>query len=502
MINYTSSNQLSLSLFKHPFENELDPNNRWVLLADLIPWDKLAAVYAKKLDNTNGRKSVDIRHVIGALIVKHKLRLDDRGTIEMIQENIYLQYFCGLKKFTIKSIFDSSLFVDIRKRLGLQEFESFNKYIISKSEELKPHQARITKNNKKKKEEDDTSSTPNKGSLKIDATVSDQEIKFPTDIDLLNTSRENLERMIDKMYQAKKDKNKPRTYRRNARKSFLKISKKKRKSKNEIRKGIRIQLENVRRDINYVNDYIEKGRSNKLSKRDKEIFLTINKIYTQQKYMYDNKVSTHSNRIVSVFQPYVRPIPRGKARSNTEFGAKINVSLVNGFTRIDRLNWEAYNESEDVELQINNYYQTYACYPAETLADRIYLTRKNRKYFNELDIKTYGKPLGRPSKIKKTSKQKYRDRKKESKRNQVEGKFGQAKRGYGLNNIKARLQNTSESWISAIIFITNLQELLKVAKKYGYFFGQNLNSFFKILFCVFFQKNIFKNNLEPNYLIL
>jgi len=54
--------------------------------------------------------------------------------------------------------------------------------------------------------------------------------------------------------------------------------------------------------------------------------------------MYDNKLSTHPNRIVSVFRPSVHPIPRGKARNNTEFGAKLNVSLVNGFTRIDRIN--------------------------------------------------------------------------------------------------------------------------------------------------------------------
>ena len=148
MVNYTPSNQLSLSLFKHPFHQDLDKENRWVKLADLIPWDALASVYASKLRSNEGRKSVDIRHVLGALIVKHKLRLDDRGTIEMIQENIYLQYFCGLKEFTIKALFDPSLFVDIRKRLGGSEFEKFNKFVISKSEQIKPHQARIKKSKK------------------------------------------------------------------------------------------------------------------------------------------------------------------------------------------------------------------------------------------------------------------------------------------------------------------------------------------------------------------
>jgi len=198
---------------------------------------------------------------------------------------------------------------------------------------------------------------------------------------------------------------------------------------------------------------------------------------------------SHPNRIVSVYQPYVRPIVRGKAKANTEFGAKINLSEVEGFSRIDRLNWEAYNESEDIELQVENYNKTYGCYPAVLLADRIYLTRENRKYLKKLNIKIYGKPLGRPKKQEKTSAQKYHDRKMEAQRNHVEGKFGQGKRAYGLNNIMARTKETSESWINTIIFVMNLQKLLKVAEKYGYFLYSILKSQYQIPNLVFY-KNI------------
>ena len=196
--------------------------------------------------------------------------------------------------------------------------------------------------------------------------------------------------------------------------------------------------------------------------------------------MRENNKS-HPNRIISVYQPQVRPIVRGKAKANTEFGAKINLSEVEGFSRIDRLNWEAYNESEDVKLQVENFYNLYGCYPKVLLADRIYLTRENRKYLKSLNIKIYGNPLGRPKKQEKTSAQKYRDRKMEAQRNHVEGKFGQAKRGYNLNNIMARTKETSESWINTIIFVMNLQKLLKIAEKYGYFLYSIFKSIFKIL---------------------
>ena len=129
MIKYTPSNQLTLDCFSHPFDRDLSPQNRWVTLAELIPWDSLASIYAKSLSTTSGRQSIDARMVIGALIVKHKLGLDDRGTVTMISENIYLQYFCGLKSFQIEEPFHPTVFVDIRKRMGSDRFDSWNELI-------------------------------------------------------------------------------------------------------------------------------------------------------------------------------------------------------------------------------------------------------------------------------------------------------------------------------------------------------------------------------------
>lgn len=470
MINYTSQNQISLELFKHPFNTDLNPENRWVKLAALIPWDELAGIYAKNLQSDIGRKSVNIRIVIAAIIIKHKLKLDDRGTIEMIQENIYLQYFCGLPEFTHDPVFDASLFVDIRKRLGVTEFDQFNRKIIEKSEQLKPHQARIKRSKKDKDDKENKGNIPpNKGTLKVDATVADQEITFPTDIKLLNTSRENLERMIDLLYERELDGEKPRNYRRIARKNFLDFAKKKRKTKKEIRRGVKVQLQYVLRDLKIVDTLLSKpGRNAKLSKRDTKLLETIRTVYMQQKYMYDNKTHQYPERIVNIFQPHVRPIVRGKDKAKVEFGSKINISLVNGFTWIDRLSWEAYNEGTDVEKQVENFYQIYGCYPKYFLGDQIYLNRENRKYLKEKGIEIVGKPLGRPPKVNPlSSAKKYQKKKKAAERNQVEGKFGQGKRAYRLNNIQAKLAQTSESWISAIIFVMNLTKLLETGTKYG-----------------------------------
>ena len=253
MIKYTSSKQLTLENFKHPF-NELQEDNRWIILAGLVPWDELAGIYARNLHPGEGRLSVDIRMVIGALIIKHRLCLSDRDTVDMISENVYMQFFCGLPGFQKEKPFDASLFVDIRKRMGKAKFDEFNKAIIEKSEKIKPVRKRIIKKEKgespkpEEQEAEDQSTeasskgAKNKGKLKLDASVADQYITYPTDLKLLNRSREEAERIIDALYKRGGFEKKPRTYRRNARKEYLTIAKKRRPNSRKLRVAIGVYI--------------------------------------------------------------------------------------------------------------------------------------------------------------------------------------------------------------------------------------------------------------------
>jgi hypothetical protein len=177
--------------------------------------------------------------------------------------------------------------------------------------------------------------------------------------------------------------------------------------------------------------------------------------------MYKKNEHSCQNRIVSIHQPHVRPIVRGKAKAKVEFGAKIGVSLRDGFSRIDTLSWEAYNESTDLQKQCENYNSLHGYYPELVQADRIYLTLENRNWLKARNIRIIGKPLGRPHKEELTAYQKRKKRKEEAERNHIEGKFGQGKNGYELNKIKAKLQKTAESWIAAIFLVMNLVRLSK-----------------------------------------
>src|SRR5690606_20245317 len=96
-------------------------------------------------------------------------------------------------------------------------------------------------------------------------------------------------------------------------------------------------------------------------------------------------------------------------------------------------------------------------YPAEVLADQIYCTRENRKQLKLFDIRLAAKPLGRPSASA------VKNHVRPGERNPIEGKFGQGKIAYGLNLVRAKLADTSTSWIAAIALVLNLVKLTRVA---------------------------------------
>jgi transposase, IS5 family len=490
MIRYNSNSQLTIEEFKTPFQVKLDKRNRWVMLGDSLPWDSMASIYYRSMSSDMGAPAIDARIIIGAMIIKHKLKLDDREAIETIRENMYMQYFLGLKGYTYEDVFDRSLFTTLRYRLGADKFDAMSRQIILRSEgkdeeakkDIDDHSDDIT--TRKFDSDDDTLSSPakkgsheieskqteteqkpkqNKGILIVDATVADQMIAFPTDLGLLSKSREESENLIDELCKVLDINDKPRTYRRLARKQYLNVSKKKQKSNNEIRKAIGQQLRYLRRNLKSIDKILDTapGISFPLEYRDQKIFWVIQHIYNQQAKMYNEHTHSVENRIVNIYQPYVRPIVRGKDKAKVEFGAKLGVSIQNGYARINTLNWEAYNEGTDLKKQVEAYHRLNGCYPKVVITDKIYGTRENRLWLKELDIRYSGKPLGRPSAKLQTQYQKRKYRLEQGMRNQVEGKFGQGKNGYNLNKIRARAAKTSESWIAAIFFVMNIVKFSK-----------------------------------------
>ena len=478
MICVKDENQISL--FETPFENALDKNNRWINFSKIIPWDKVSSYYNQRMCNKNGAVTTDARIVLGALIIKHHESLSDEGTIEAIKENIYMQCFIGLPSFKTESVFAPSLFVEIRKRLGLDYWREINEIII--------------KHNAPNKKEDDepTDLQGNKGTINIDATIVDQDIQYPTDLGILNESREKLEELIGVIC-AKTGQARPRLYRIRARKQYLNVAKKKKRTHKIIRKAVGQQLNYVSRNLKKVELLLTDYNSTDwiFTKHELKYLQVIQEVYRQQREMHSVKTHSTANRIVSIHQPHVRPMVRGKAGANVEFGSKIGVCIHNGLTHLDNLSWDSYNETEDLKTSANNYKKRNGHFPAKINADQIYITRENRTWCKENNIQLNGKPLGRPT---EQTKERIKElRQAVGERNCVEGKFGQAKRWYGIGCIHAKLKTTSESMIGAIVVVLNLIRLLK---QHVYTLTENIFNKIKMVFLYLFYPKMFVGLFE------
>jgi hypothetical protein len=129
------------------------------------------------------------------------------------------------------------------------------------------------------------------------------------------------------------------------------------------------------------------------------------------------------------------------------------MSIMNGVTFLEDLSWDAFNEGTRLISTIENYKRRFGYYPKKVFADKIYCTRDNRAKLKILNITLVAKALGRPSLA-------VDNHIRPGERNPIEGKFGHAKTAYGMNRIKARLSDTSESWIASIVLVLNLIKLI------------------------------------------
>ncbi|MHC5821947.1 MAG: transposase [Nostoc sp.] len=295
--------------FELPFEGKLSSDNRWVIMVNFIPWTEFESEYSSGFSAEIGAPAKSFRMALGALIIKEKLGISDRETVEQIKENPYLQYFIGISSYSNETPFDAS---------------------------------------------------------------------------------------------------------------------------------------------NLIN-------------RQYKMLLVLGEVYRQQLWLYENKKQSIDDRIVSLTQPHIRPIVRGKAGKAVEFGAKLSASCFDGYVFLDHISWDNFNESGDLKAQVESFKNYTGYYPESVHVDKIYRTRENRAWCKERGIRISGNPLGRPpaNVSKEKKKQALED---ERIRNSIEGKFGQAKRRFSLGRVMAKLSHTSKTAIAITFLVMNLSTQLSRSK--------------------------------------
>ena len=442
--------QISLEDFGQPVGMNLKNSNRWVKRAQTIPWIEIEKKYAKLFSNKKGNVAKSLRLGLGARIIQAEYGYSDAEIPLQIQENPYLQYFCGYKAFDdSKPPFDSSMMVYFRKRLTPEIIGEINEMIIA------AEQAKIEKETKEESDDSDDDDK-NSGTMIVDATCAPSQISYPQDVSLLNKARECSEKIIDELHV--KGEQKPRTYRKKAHKDYTSYSRSRKPKAKQTRKAIGKQLGYLKRNIGSIEKMLSSGKE--IPIKFKEKFSTIQTIYNQQKEMYDNHTHSVKDRVVNLSQPWLRPIVRGKAKAKVEFGVKLDISVCGGWTRLERHSFDAYNESTGLQDMIERYKERTGHYPERILADKIYRNRDNLSFCKQHNIRLSGAALGRPKKDTEIDKkQNYID---ECERVEVERKFSLAKRKCGMGMIVTRLKETTCHSIAMSVLLLNLRKIEKM----------------------------------------
>ena len=443
--------QLNFFQFNASCGMQLDSQNEWVKNANRLPWKAWDSLYAAIFTTTTGNVAKPSRMVIGSLVIQQHMGLSDRDLVQQIQENPYYQYFIGLESFQSVRPFAPTLLVEWRKRIDVS-------FVIKVNDALCDA---MPKQKGKKR-----FGLQSRGTLVAtqicDATVAPQNIRFPQDASLLNEARTKLEKMID-WFCSQYGIEKPRTYRKTAHKDYLAFAKSKKPSIERIRETIRQQLGYVSRDLKYIDNFVRNGYEP--DRKFQDDLETIRKIYEQQRYMFDNNVHKVADRIVSISQPYVRPVVRGKVSKPTEFGAKLHLSIDEwGFARIEYLSFDAYNEGPMLVQALEAYHYHHGCYPERILVDQIYRTRPNIAFCQKNGIRISGPRLGRPAKNEEIRK---KDAKTAAQDNvdriQIERYFSIAKRHNGMGLITKKREDTSLTTIAFSVLVTNIFGSFKLA---------------------------------------
>ena len=356
--------------FNQPLGLHMNPDNRWIKLADRIPWDTFEAKYAELFPSDTGNVAKPLRMALGALIIQIKFPYSDRELVEQIAENPYLQYFIELPVFREEAPFDASTLVLFRKRISAEMLMEVNEYLLAHKDDDKDDHTPLSGG--KTNDDGTAKEATHKGTLTLDATCAPANIRYPQDISLLNEAREKLETMIYcfcKCYGLKL----PRRYRKRARKEYLAFAKSR----------------------------------------------------------------------------------KHKVKAPVEFGAKFDLSLDSeGYGRIEKISFEAYNESTCLIEAIERFRERTGYYLERVLADQIYRTRETRNYCKEHGIRLSGPKLGRPSATTKVDKkQEYQDN---TDRIEVERTLSLIKRCYGMSCITTKLEETQLTSIALSVFVTNL----------------------------------------------
>jgi hypothetical protein len=428
-------------LFEHPHDLQLAAfyNTPLGELYRAIPFDSLSKQVPppKRAISDKGCKPwFDVKGGMALQILKSYFRCSDALLIEQLNGNWQMQLFCGILLKPGEQIRDKDIVG--RWRSFLSKKLDMDKLQISCVQHWKPFMQQTHAGF-------------------CDATVYESYIEYPTDAKLLWKSCCDIYQMIK--YTRRELRLRHSRINHEKRKAqYLGFAKRRKKTRRQSKKICKLLLKYLTRLMEQLNDLSKKQGAVLKGSRFSRL-TTISKLREQQWQLHFGQQATVPNRIVSLHKPYVRPIVRGKEVKPVEFGAKVNMLLVDGISFIEHLSYDNFNEGIRLQSTIHLQERYFgAC--RQMGADAIYGTNANRTYCTANNIATSFVPKGNEGKLKEQKSQ-MRSILGKIRSTVLEGSFGNEKNHYQMNKIKARTQGNEQVWIFFSLLTCNAMQISK-----------------------------------------
>ena len=418
---------------------DLDQEHEIIKITKAIDWLSLSDNLARFYCPDNGRPTKPARAKVGLLILKHLYKMSDTDVVDLLKRDIYAQYLCDVSLKEAKDFLNPSSLTKFRKQIGLEGIKLIEQEALNS---LK--RANLLKGRK----------------LVTDTTVVPSDIAYPTDISLLEKIRNKAIGYLDiaRQFGSKRF----RTYKRIARKVYIQFTKIRHHTIKSRRKVQKQLLQFSRRNIQQLKEAmlrLSKSIGNDLDKtkahllKEAESFLDVAyKVLTQQKDVC--KKLPVKERIVSIHQPHIRPMVRGKYPVEVEFGPKILLNLKDNLLFLEDLKFNNVSDTNLLDTAIKGYKEHFGNLPTQLATDRGFWSPENLRLAYDYGIsKIAMENKGKSSYLKGKP---FRERLRRL-RCSIEARISLAKRKYGLDRIRYRMPQGEEMWIRIGLISMNLK---------------------------------------------
>ncbi len=426
------------------------------LLEDDELYQQVRSDFGKRYKYTlvHGRRSTPVEVLLRMLILKHLHQWSYQETEDEVDQNLILRWFCRLYWAPVP---DDTTLIRWANTLRPETLHALNDRVVELA-----RQARVSKGRK----------------LRLDATCVQTEIHHPTDSGLLVDSVRVLSRFVQRAKGLVKERfsnvqQACRSRLRSARQTAQTLHRQLRRKGEEqeaqqkelYQRLVQITEQMVHQSQQVMVALAEQTgqQAQRLLKEAQQVLPLVERVISQtRRRVLEGKKVASGEKVLSLFEPHTRAIPRHKGGALVEFGRQVILDEVDGgiITRYEIL--EHPNEHGEAVEAVAHHRRLFEHPPNLVAGDRGVHSADTEGTLAAAGVKLVAIPAaGKLSAERKALEQTRRWKRGYRWRAGIEGRIASLRRDYGWRKSRYHGQDGMERWLGLGVMASNLRRIAR-----------------------------------------